>query len=105
MVLWAAPVLRHPGAAHGACRMQMKSALERPRARPVLAPLFAVFPIWGMLTHAKEALIGDGWNGAPQDVNLHPERFWDTHDLQIARDAELAPMVLRDTLLSFTPGE
>ncbi|MFP5238576.1 MAG: hypothetical protein ACLGQW_01980, partial [Acidobacteriota bacterium] len=67
---------------------------RRLAAAALLLPLLA----WSGFANLKGAVVGDSWNGAPQDVNVHPERLWDWDDMQILRDDEVLREVLRRAL-------
>jgi len=84
--------------------MQIKALVERPRGRALVVALLTLVLVWGTFVHTKGALIGDGWNGSPNNIDQHPERVWDTTDLQIFRDIKLLPILLKERILYFMPN-
>lgn len=59
------------------------------RARVTLAPFAAAALAWSLFVaiHGATSSAPGVWNHDPQDVDLHPERVWDWHDMQILRGA------------------
>ncbi|MYL83512.1 hypothetical protein GTA51_10285 [Desulfovibrio aerotolerans] len=84
--------------------MQLKDLVERPRGRALMVALLTLVLVWGAFVHTKGALIGDGWNGSPNNIDQHPERLWDVTDLQIFRDIKWLPILFRERILDFMPS-
>ena len=67
----------------------------------LFAVLLSIAIGWGAFVHGKGALVGDDWNAAPANVDMHPERLWDMRDLQILRNISLLPAALKAKMLFF----
>lgn len=61
------------------------------RARALLAPLAFVALAWSLFVavHGATSPAPGTWNAVPTNVDEHPERAWDWHDLQILRGTGL----------------
>ena len=61
------------------------------RARALLAPLALVALAWSLFVavHGATSLAPSAWNATPVNVDEHPERVWDWHDLQALRGTGL----------------
>ena len=61
------------------------------RARAVVTSLAAIAVAWGLFAavYGANAMAPHLWSHQPLDVDLHPERLWDWHDMQILRGTGL----------------
>ena len=84
--------------------MQIKDLVERPRGRALMVALLTLVLVWGAFVHTKGALIGDGWNASPNNIDQYPQRVWDTNDLQIFRDIKWLPILFKERILDFMPN-
>jgi len=61
------------------------------RARAVVTTLAALAVAWGLFVavYGANAMAPHLWSAQPLDIDLHPERLWDWHDMQILRGTGL----------------
>jgi hypothetical protein len=57
------------------------------RTQTLVAPLAAAAFAWSLFVavHGATSTAPQGWSASPQNVDDHPERVWDWHDMQILR--------------------
>ena len=61
------------------------------RARTAVASVGVLAVAWGLFVavYGANATAPHLWNAQPRSVDVHPERLWDWHDMQIMRGTGL----------------
>jgi hypothetical protein len=61
------------------------------RARAAVGSVASLAVAWGLFVavYGANAIGPQSWNFQPLDIDLHPERLWDWHDMQIMRGTGL----------------